>query len=1355
MALTPNANPDPHLRESLVAASRDAWKTRLIDLSRRNNLLFYRPLVNGTLELPISSELTDFLATGEAVPLSELLADEELPAANIRTIARKGLENLEEKGLSTLFLALGRCSWTAEDGGRDPFAPILLIPVTLKFKGHDIQSTAIEIAGDLEVNPVLIHFLNEKLNVKISAEDVLDTYRPDIENQVYDFTSTDDGPEELSIDFEGVLEFLFEGVLELLTTRAKKVPGFSAKPFAVVGNFSFQKLAMVKDLENLTGDLISNDVVAAIAGDAGARAKLSTLQVDVDPKGLDLVSPDLEFAVMEADSSQQTAISGIVAGQSAVVHGPPGTGKSQTITNLIATLAAHGKKILFVAEKRAALEVVKSRLISVGLDHLAIDLHGADLAPKKVMEQVAKTLTLVRDAVSPSVEETHGAFVERRDRLNQHDERVHEIQAPAGLSVYQLQGLLLRLPSRAASSIRWRGPELMAITAEKAKEIRDLLGEASGFASLFNFTDPSPWCGIDLPDAIFAQKTLDLASRLAREELPSLIRSLAQVAGDSSLRVPANLTEAADLLDTETSANKILSEYQAEIFREAKSLAQDMAPGHVVGGFKAMWARITVGSYKRALKSARTLRTGSKTSKKQVWEDINLAAEVFEFWQAWSINGDLTQPNDGVDSCKRLYDQVRECLNEAGQIFKSVAQAVTLDELLRRLQEIASEDATPYRVSRVCEIERGLKERGVQRLVEEIRISQLPPQDWIPRFEYIWLSSTLDMAALNDPGVRAFVGTTHNRYVEDFKKLDASRIELAAGRVRRAHGEHAIAAMNEFPDQESIIRSEAAKSRRHKPLRKIFAEASDVLTAVCPCWMASPLSVCQLLGTGATFDYVIFDEASQILPEDAIPSIVRAKHAIVAGDNHQLPPTTFFASSDEEENESEADGTGYESLLDMMIPFVRGFHLNWHYRSRDESLIAFSNHHIYDDRLVTFPGAGTAKAISHVYVDSIPISDGQEESSGAEVNKVVQLVMEHARTTPDVSLGVITMGIKHANRIQAALDRELNGGSEFSEFFDTGKNERFFIKNLERVQGDERDAIIISVGYGKNRAGSLPLNFGPILSAGGRRRLNVAATRAKQRVAVVSAFMYSDIDSSKVRPGTGLEFLKNYLEYAHSGGRLLTSGELSTEPMNDFELDVYEALNSKGIVLVPQLGCSKFRIDFAACHPTAPGKYVLAIECDGATYHSSYTARDRDRLRQQHLEKLGWTFHRIWSTDWFLRRQEEIDRAVQAYEKAVKKSDGNGNSSPGQAGPQKRNQQQPTKPPKAVRSSVRAPIPARNSIDEYSDTELQGLLDWVKSDGKLRTNDELVDEMFAALPFSRKGSRIDEALRRTIEWASE
>jgi very-short-patch-repair endonuclease len=272
------------------------------------------------------------------------------------------------------------------------------------------------------------------------------------------------------------------------------------------------------------------------------------------------------------------------------------------------------------------------------------------------------------------------------------------------------------------------------------------------------------------------------------------------------------------------------------------------------------------------------------------------------------------------------------------------------------------------------------------------------------------------------------------------------------------------------------------------------------------------------------------------------------------------------------------------------------------------------------------------------------------------------------------------------------------------------------------------------------------------LSAGGRRRLNVAATRAKEQVIVVSSFVYSDINSTQVKPGTGLEFLKNYLQYASTGGELLSSGDLTNEPMNDFEADVYEALSAKGIQITPQVGCSKFRIDLAASHPASPGRFVLAIECDGATYHSSYTARDRDRLRQQQLQNLGWTFHRIWSTDWFMRKAEEVDRAVQAFHKAVAASDS----------PQPRSILRPlAKAPEEDsfapahetpgRNSGRPPIAAHSSIGEYSREELLTLVDWVQSDGRLRTHDEIADEMFSALPFSRRGSRIDTALKGAIQ----
>ncbi|WP_162601767.1 AAA domain-containing protein [Occallatibacter savannae] len=1318
----------------MVNTSRDAWKNRLIDLSRRNNLLFYRPLVNGALELPIGQELIRFLSSGNSIAVAELVPGQQFAAANIRTIARKGLENLEEKGLSTLYLAVGRCSWTAEDGGRDSFAPILLFPVTLKFKGHDVQSTEVETTGKPEVNPVLIHVLNEELNVRITGEELLHKFRPEPEEG-------DDDSDEAEIDLQGVLD--------LFASRAKKVPGFTAQPFAVIGNFSFQKLAMVKDLELRGAELISNDIVAAIAGDASARRAMSASNVDVDPKGLDSVPPTNEFAVMEADSSQQCAISGIVAGQSAVVHGPPGTGKSQTITNLIATLAATGKKVLFVAEKRAALEVVMNRLTSVGLDHLAIDLHGAELAPKKVMENVARTLNMVRDAGLPAVDDVHNAFVDRRNKLNQHDQRMHKLHAPTGMSIFQMQGHLLRLPSDISNPVRWRSADLNAITSESANQIRDLLREAAGFVSLLNRTDPSPWCGVELEDTRAAQNALDLLSRVAHEELPSLIAGLTQICADFTLRMPTTIDDAATYLREAIAGNEILSCYQQSIFPDAQGRADAMVPG-CAPGLKSLWVRISNARLKKAYRDALLLRTAGRTSVKQVWEEMKSAAGAFDFWQKWGENGKSPVQIPTADSCKQIFDKVSSSLNEAERISSLQLKQLPLTELLVEVRSLAQDTATPYRISRVCEIERKLKRLGVQKLVDEIHASRRPAAQWVSAFDYSWLTSTLDMAALADPDVRAFVGSTHNGYVDSFRTLDEKRLDLAAARVRRAHAEHAVAAMNKYPEQESIIRSEAAKSRRHKPLRKVFTESANVLTAVCPCWMASPLSVCQLIGATGIFDYVIFDEASQILPEDAIPSILRGKHVIVAGDNKQLPPTTFFAAADEEDD-SDADSTGYESLLDMMIPFVKGFHLNWHYRSRDESLIAFSNHHVYDDRLVTFPGPGGGPAISHVYVDHIPASDGQEESSSAEVEKVVQLVLQHARTTPDLSLGVITMGIKHANRIQGAIDRELNGDSELSEFFDTGRPERFFVKNLERVQGDERDVVIISVGYGKDRAGNLPLRFGPILSAGGRRRLNVAATRAKRKVVVVSSFAYSDINSSQVRPGTGLEFLKSYIEYASSGGRLLFNGELTTEPMNDFELDVFEALSSHGLTLVPQLGCSKFRIDFAACHPAAPGKYVLAIECDGATYHSSYTARDRDRLRQQQLERLGWTFHRIWSTDWFLRRDDEIQRAVQAFNRAVEKSNGNGGSAANRTSsePHTPNSTSVSSKP-AVRNSASPPIPVRKSIDEYTSAEMRNLLRWVQSDGRLRTSDELADEMFEALPFARRGSKIEAAIKRAI-----
>ena len=1333
--------PESQLRQKLIDEARDGWSNRLIDLSRRNNLLFYKPVASGTIELPMSSRMLEFLSGGDPVPISELLATDQEKCSAIRNIARKGLENLEEKGLSTLYLALGRCTWTADDGGRDPIAPILLVPIQLKLKGQDLGATELQLIREAEVNPVLLHVFARELNVLIAPETILSRY--------YRGDGSDSNEDETGSDgVQGAVSL--QSVLELLNSKASKLLGFKAEPFAVLGNFSFQKLSMVRDLENHRLELLASDVVAAIAGDAAARRKLSTSQIQTDPKSLDKIPPENEFAVVEADSSQQCAMAGITTGQSAVVHGPPGTGKSQTITNLIATLTASGKRVLFVAEKRAALEVVMNRLTAVKLDHLVIDLHGAEQTPKMVMERVARTLSAVRDSARPAAEAIHEQFVDRRNKLNRHDAKMHTVHAPTQMTVYAMQGALLRLPSNIRSTLRWRGPDLTQIGPKQAERILDLLGEAAGFEKLFNRTDPSPWTGVELKDGRAVQNAVDLAQRLSNETLPKLMDSIEHASSASGLHPPKTLDEVKDLSALLSQADRTLASYTPEVFTEATNLEAALKPGQS-GGLHAAWLRLTSREYKSARKRAIELRKSQKASGAVIYRELSDAKWARDKWLELSTSGSLPKSNAEAIPLDNIRQNASANILALEAICKTKLHDLELAQLVGRVSAFASDNTTPYRLSRLFEIEQELYSLGVQRLVDELRISCRQAAQWRTMFQYVWIKSTLDSAAINDPSILGFVGSTHNGYVDDFKRLDSTRLQLATDRVRRAHAESTIAAMNKFPEQESLIRGEAAKSRRHKPLRKIFADAFDVLTAVCPCWMASPLSVCQLISATGKFDYVIFDEASQVLPEDAVPAILRGKHVIVAGDNKQLPPSAFFAAA-EEDDEADVDATAYESLLDMMIPFVRGFHLNWHYRSRDESLISFSNEHIYDDRLVTFPGPGGHNAISHIFVNYVPNADGQEESSSAEVDRVVRLIISHAQTSPGKTLGVITPGIKHANRIQALLDRELVKYSHLADFFDTARAERFFVKNLERVQGDERDVIILSIGYGKDRAGNLPLRFGPILSAGGRRRLNVAVTRAKEEMIVVSSFQYSDINSTQVRPGTGLEFLKNYLQYAGSGGKLLSRGELTNEPMNDFEADVYEALSAKGIQLIPQVGCSNFKIDLAALHPKEQGRFVLAIECDGATYHSSYTARDRDRLRQQQLENLGWKFHRIWSTDWFMRREEELERAVLAFKKAVAASDQPSLPTPLHVSAPA-SEARPTMQGTTAQSRIpaHAPIPARDSITEYTSSELRALLNWVKSDGKLRTNEELADEMFAALPFARRGSKIEAALRRAID----
>ena len=563
-----------------------------------------------------------------------------------------------------------------------------------------------------------------------------------------------------------------------------------------------------------------------------------------------------------------------------------------------------------------------------------------------------------------------------------------------------------------------------------------------------------------------------------------------------------------------------------------------------------------------------------------------------------------------------------------------------------------------------------------------------------------------------------------------------------------------------IPEQRDLVRREAVKRSRHLSVRQLVHQAPAVLCGLRPCWMMSPLQVAEMIpaGTGAFRRGYLRRGLADPAGGGHRGTLARAKQAVVAGDDRQLPPTSFFRSQEAEGYDDDSDDAddglaliaNIESLLDVVkgLP-IKEQMLRWHYRSRDGRLIAFSNNHIYGEALTAFPGTALESPLTFHELDLPPTSGRSTRSHPAEVERVVDLILEHARQRPEQSLGVIAFGSHHGDNIEEALRRRIAAENDRSldPFFATEREERFFIKNIERVQGDERDVIILSVGYHKAANGTLPYRFGPLNQEGGERRLNVAITRARSRIHLVAGFSHHDMDPGR-SSAEGVELLRQYLEFAASGGTAM-GGNLSEEPLNAFELNIQRQLERRGIPVTPQYGVAGYRLDFVCAHPEQPGRMVLAVEADGASYHSAPTARDRDRLRQQVLENLGWRFHRIWSTEWFRDPEGQADLALEAWRKAVELAEeADSGVAVASAAPP---------PSLEVRASLEEPdrgprpgVPAGLPIGEYSMGQLVALARWLNSDTLLRTDDELLREMRQELGFTRGGSRINAAILAAI-----
>ena len=624
-----------------------------------------------------------------------------------------------------------------------------------------------------------------------------------------------------------------------------------------------------------------------------------------------------------------------------------------------------------------------------------------------------------------------------------------------------------------------------------------------------------------------------------------------------------------------------------------------------------------------------------------------------------SAPGELAAMSDALrraePSARTGADQVVRALELGG----AVAEA-DLADLAARLRVMASSTDRYGEWARLCTLRERLDTAGLGDLAARVASGALdgPAAAVELRFaraERLWRDVITDR-----PGLREIAALDRHALAADFGRLERARLKENVTAILADHlAQIPQGAMGEM----GVIRGEIGKKRAHLALRQLFKRAPTAIQRIKPVLLMSPISVAQYLTPGLlTFDLLVIDEASQVRPEDALGAIARARRIVVVGDQKQLPPSSFFdrlLADGEETPEPEDEGSG-EDLLEgaatlgslesiLSLCEARGLPsrmLRWHYRSRDPSLIRVSNREFYEDGLILPPSPlerDPAYGLTFTRVDGVYDRGGRRDNR-IEGEAIVARVAEHARAHPDLSLGIVTFSSAQKNTVTELLELARRSDPALDGFLREGQAEDLFVKNIENVQGDERDVILISVGYGPATPGGrlTSMTFGPVNGEGGERRLNVLFTRARIRCEVFASFDPGDIDPSRVARD-GPRILKRFLEYARSG-KLDEAAVTGAPADTPFEEDVADAVRSFGYLADPQVGSAGFRIDIGVRHPDKPGTYLLAVECDGATYHSALWARERDRLRQDVLEHLGWRFHRVWSTDWFHRRPAEIER---------------------------------------------------------------------------------------------------------------
>ena len=1310
------------------------WERKLLDLSLRNMLINMRltkavvPLLSSDVsiledaladgeEFQVLPRPTDMSvagdgkvpveALGDLGPFAEFIAlegkhrrlhslysESELNSC-LTKMYRSARTSMEENGASTLYLALGLLRWF--ENKKDAavrYAPIVLIPIDIIRKSASKGYVMRMRDEDAQINITLLEFLKQNFEIQIHGLNPPPS-------------------DEHGVDLPKIFAIIRHAVMEL--------PMWDVVEAGFIGNFSFSQFVMWNDIHNNGAFLENNKIVHSLM--SGALDWDCTIPGSVDT--------DEAYLPITVDSSQLRAINMAAAGVSFVLHGPPGTGKSQTITAMIANALTKGKTVLFVAEKMAALEVVQRRLAALGIQDFCLELHSNKATKKAVLDQLKKGLELSAWGLATDYDKKIQDIRKMRADLDAYAIALHKKRA-FGKSLRQLMDVYEMIPEL-NMNVRFDHVYAGTLTESDLDHQVNRLERLIAAGKSIGHPHNHPLAAVHRTDYSQSLKfDLESVIRTYTASMETLQDAAAALTGLVEMEVPHTKVQWEHLYQCAQSV--LAAEEMPEFLRRAEDIEQAFSEAMMYlvhqtafaekrAIFLKQWnenfLRMNMDSFREKYDQAnkkffgKGKALGALTSELQAYalftvetdripvyltdvtfhqqeqkEVENAEAALSRQWRdilkKYPSTAALQDYKDSVKRQLRIVEQYSaqiERLEENGKLSVCIQAARHFLEALETEKAAKTDAVTLLKLVFEEDEDHWLEHR--QKLCDSILENASSIKDWIIYRQFavecresglapicdayeaglphedvmtVYLRSiyrAIILSAIeNEPVLNGFTGIGFNELIAQFKKLDQEFMELTRDEMvyKLTHQLPASNESVEISKELNILRRAISSNGRGLSIRALFEQIPHILTRLSPCMLMSPISAAQYMkADNDLFDIVIFDEASQLPTCKAVGVLARGKNAVIVGDPNQMPPTSFFAGNTVDEDNLDIEDL--DSILDDCLALgMPQAYLHWHYRSRHESLIAFSNLEFYENSMLTFPSVNDReKRVQLVKVEGF-FDRGRGRINEGEARAIVSEIKQRY-SDPDLNsqtIGVVTFNISQQTFIEDLLQEEYQKDANFDQWANVGE-EPMFVKNLENVQGDERDVILFSIAFGPDADGKLLFNFGPLNKDGGWKRLNVAVSRARSEM-VVFTTMTADMINLKRTKSKGVEALKDFLEFAEKGRLQGEYVENRIQKEQGIMEHICQQLTNAGFKYQKAVGHSKFKVDIAVINPYNEDEYLLGIMLDGESYRQSANTKDREVAQISVLNGLGWELHRIWTMDWWDNRDKEISRLLAILE---------------------------------------------------------------------------------------------------------